>query len=56
MANKQLPEAMAANNQVKDVIAFIKLLEQLSEIQKAKLESSARFRRRNSRAWLSVCP
>ena len=41
MADKKLPEAMAANKQVKDVIAFIKLLEQLSEIQKAKLEGVA---------------
>ena len=41
MTDKRLPEAMAANNQVQDVIAFIKLLEQLSEIQKAKLEGIA---------------
>ena len=41
MANKKIPEAMAANNQVQDVIAFIRLLEKLSEIQKAKLEGIA---------------
>jgi hypothetical protein len=38
---KTLPEAMAANSQVKEIIAFIKLLEKLNDIQKARLEGVA---------------
>ena len=38
---KTLPEAMAANSQGKENIAFIKLLEKLNDIQKARLEGVA---------------
>lgn len=41
MAKNELPAAMAANNQVKDIIAFIKLLEKLNDTQKAELRGIA---------------
>lgn len=41
MAEKELPAAMAANSQVKDLIAFIKLLEKLNDMQKAELRGVA---------------
>lgn len=41
MAENKLPEAMTANNQVKEIITFIKLIAKLNDIQKAELRGIA---------------